>query len=114
MSTGNAAPKAGNNEAPEVSQRFRGYSEALTEARLRQDPDLAVACHFTMESAQASVETLLARDVAFDGIVAASDVIALGALRALQKAGRDVPGDVSVVGYDDVPFARFSRPRDRA
>jgi DNA-binding LacI/PurR family transcriptional regulator len=69
-----------------------------------------VPAHFEIESAEASVDALLARRVAFDGIVAASDMIALGAIRALTRAGRNVPADVSVVGYDDVPFARYSRP----
>jgi DNA-binding LacI/PurR family transcriptional regulator len=100
----------GNNEAPEVSLRFRGYCEALEQAGIGVDDSLVAPSHFTMESAQASVDALVARGVAFDGIVAASDLIALGAIRALQQAGRDVPRDVSVVGYDDVPFARYSRP----
>ena len=100
----------GNTEAPEVSQRVRGYFEALEQAGLEQDPDLVVASHFTLESAEASVDALLARGSKFDAVAAASDVIAFGAMRALQRAGRDVPADVSVVGYDDVPFARYSRP----
>ena len=66
--------------------------------------------HFTVESAEATVDALLARAPGIDGIVAASDLIALGAIRALLHAGVRVPEDVSVVGYDDVPFARFSRP----
>jgi DNA-binding LacI/PurR family transcriptional regulator len=44
------------------------------------------------------------------GIICGSDVLALGAIRAVRRAGLRVPGDVSVVGYDDVPFARYSRP----
>ncbi len=43
-------------------------------------------------------------------MVAASDLIALGAIRALKHAGLSVPGDVSVVGFDNVPFARYSSP----
>jgi DNA-binding LacI/PurR family transcriptional regulator len=100
----------GDTEAPEVSQRVRGYSEGLEQAGLPQDPELMVPAHFTVESAEASVDALIARGVAFDGIVAASDLIALGAIRALLHAGRRVPEDVSVIGYDDVPFARYSRP----
>jgi DNA-binding LacI/PurR family transcriptional regulator len=100
----------GDTEAPEVSQRVRGYSEALEQAGLAPDPALMVPAHFTVESAEASVDALLARGIRFDGIVAASDLIALGAVRALLHAGVKVPEDVSVVGYDDVPFARYSRP----
>ena len=100
----------GDTEAPEVQQRVRGYTEALDQAGLDPDPALMVPAHFTVESAEASVDALLARGLEFDGIFAASDLIALGAIRALLHARRRVPEDVSVVGYDDVPFARYSRP----
>lgn len=100
----------GDTEAPEVAQRFRGYQDALEQAGLALDAELVVPARFTVELAKAPVDALIARGVAFDGIVAASDLIALGAVRALLGAGRSVPGDVSVIGYDDVPFARYSRP----
>ena len=100
----------GDTEAPEVGQRVRGYVEALEQSGLAVDEALMVPAHFTVESAEASVDAMIGRGLAFDGIVAASDLIALGAIRSLQRAGRRVPEDVSVVGYDDVPFARYSRP----
>jgi DNA-binding LacI/PurR family transcriptional regulator len=100
----------GDTEAPEVQQRVRGYVEALEQAGLDQDPELLVPAHFTVESSEGSVDALIARGVRFDGMVAASDLIALGAIRALLHAGLRVPEDVSVIGYDDVPFARYSRP----
>ena len=99
----------GDTEAPEVQQRVRGYLEGLEQAGIAHDPGLLVPAHFTVESSEASVDALLARGIPFDGIVAASDLIALGAIRALLHAGIDVPGQVSVIGYDDVPFARYSR-----
>ena len=100
----------GDTEAPEVQQRLRGYVEAIEQAGLAQDKALMVPAHFTVESSEASVDALIARGEHFDGIVAASDLIALGAIRSLLHHGRRVPEDVSVVGYDDVPFARYSRP----
>jgi len=100
----------GDAEAPEVAQRVRGYGEALEQAGLDAPAELMVPAHFTVESAEAAVDALIARGTRFDGIVAASDLIALGAVRSLIRAGRSVPEDVSVIGYDDVPFARYSRP----
>ncbi len=100
----------GDSEAPEVMQRLRGYRHGLDVMGMAQDPDLIVPAHFELESAEASVDALLASGTPFDGIVAASDMIALGAIRALGRAGLRVPQDVSVVGYDDVPFARYSSP----
>ncbi|WP_199792362.1 LacI family DNA-binding transcriptional regulator [Allosphingosinicella vermicomposti] len=100
----------GDSEAPEVQQRLRGYFEALDQSGIAHDPALLVPAHFTVESGEATMDSLLARGIAFDGVVAASDLIALGAIRSLLHHGRTVPEDVSVVGYDDVPFARYSRP----
>ena len=100
----------GDTEAPEAMQRYQGYLEGLGQAGLAADPQLAVPAHFEAEAGEAAVDALLARRIAFDGIVAASDLIALGAIRALLRVGRTVPGDVSVVGYDDISFARYMRP----
>jgi DNA-binding LacI/PurR family transcriptional regulator len=100
----------GDIDDPEPGQRQRGYLEALQIAGLPVDSDLITPSHFEIEAAEAAIDMLLDRRIAFDGVVAASDQLALGAMRALHLAGRRVPEDVSVVGYDDIPFARFSRP----
>lgn len=100
----------GDLDPPEAMQRHRGYQDALNQSGLEVDADLIVAAHFEVESAEAAVDALIRRGVAFDGVVAASDQIALGAVRALLHAGIDVPGQVSVIGFDNVPFSRYSRP----
>jgi DNA-binding LacI/PurR family transcriptional regulator len=100
----------GDTEAPEATQRFRGYREALEGFGLASDDGLVVPAHFEVESAETATHALIQTGAAFDGIVAASDQIALGAVRALERAGRCVPGDASVVGYDNVPFSRYARP----
>ena len=100
----------GDLDPPESMQRHRGYLDALAQAGLAVEPDLIVSAHFEVESAEATVDALIRRGVAFDGVVAASDQIALGAVRALLHAGIDVPGQVSVIGFDNVPFSRYSRP----
>jgi len=95
---------------PEAMQRRQGYLEALREAGLAAEPALDVQVHFELESGEAAVDRLLRRNVPFDAIFASSDLIALGAIRALKRAGRAVPGDVSVVGYDDMLLSRLSTP----
>ena len=100
----------GDTEAPEAMQRYQGYLRGLAHAGLRADPQLIVPSHFESEAAEAAIDALLARQLTFDGIVAASDLIALGAIRALHHAGISVPGSVSVVGYDDVQLARHMHP----
>lgn len=95
---------------PEAEQRRLGYLEALAENGIEADPKLVAQVEFELESAEAAITRLLRRGVSFDGIVAASDLIALGAIRALRRAGLSVPSDVSVVGYDDMLLSRLSTP----
>jgi DNA-binding LacI/PurR family transcriptional regulator len=100
----------GDIDDPEPMQRHRGYLDALAQSGLVVDPALIVPAHFEVESAEAAVDALIHHGVDFDGVVAASDLIALGAIRALQHAGRKVPRDVSVMGFDNVRFARYASP----
>jgi DNA-binding LacI/PurR family transcriptional regulator len=95
---------------PEALQRKAGYLEALKESGLEADPALISPVDFELESAEAAVGALVRRKVAFDAIFASSDLIALGAIRALRRAGMRVPEDVSVVGYDDMLLSRLSTP----
>jgi DNA-binding LacI/PurR family transcriptional regulator len=91
-------------------QRLRGYSEALAQAGIAADPELIAPAHWEPESAEASVDALIHQGVSFDAIFAASDLIALGAIRALRHAGIAVPRDVSIVGYDDLMLSRYASP----
>ncbi len=100
----------GDIDDPEPMQRYRGYLDALAQAGFAADPALTVPAHFEVESAEAAIDALIHHDVRFDGVVAASDLIALGAIRALHQAGRVVPRDVSVIGFDNVRFARYATP----
>jgi DNA-binding LacI/PurR family transcriptional regulator len=95
---------------PEATQRYRGYTEALQEAGIRIDDALIGRVEFEAESAESAVDVLIQRKIPFDGIVAASDLIALGGIRALHRAGLVVPRDVSVVGYDNNLLSRLSTP----
>ncbi len=97
-------------DAPEATLRFEGYKKGLAEAGLPFDPALVVPTPYTMEEAQEAVSAFLATGVAFDGVFAFSDVIALAAVGALHAAGKTVPGDVAVVGFDDIVLARHSNP----
>lgn len=101
----------GATALPEIEMRLRGYVTALERAGIPVDETLIQPAHFTDDTALAAVQSLIARGVEFDGIFAASDVIALGALRALQTGGVNVPKDVSVIGFDDLELAEHSHPR---
>jgi DNA-binding LacI/PurR family transcriptional regulator len=94
----------------EGEQRRTGYLAALNAADIEADPNLYLPVHFELESGEAAIARFIRRKVPFDGIVAASDLLALGAIRSLKLAGLSVPKDVSVVGYDDMLLARLSTP----
>ncbi|NJO13703.1 MAG: LacI family transcriptional regulator [Rhizobiales bacterium] len=101
----------GDTEAPEAEQRFRGYRQAHEQAGLALDDDLIVPAHFEVHSGEAAVRSAIARGLRFDAVFAASDLIAIGAIRALTRSGIRVPEDVSVVGYDNIPAARLVTPQ---
>jgi DNA-binding LacI/PurR family transcriptional regulator len=95
---------------PEFFDRYRGYERALREAHVATSSALQVDAINLEESGSQAVAELHARGVEFDAIVAASDLIAIGALRTLQESGVDVPRQVAVVGFDDIPAASLTTP----
>jgi DNA-binding LacI/PurR family transcriptional regulator len=100
----------GDINLPEAAQRHAGYCAAFEEAGLHADPQLLVPSGFDAEHALEAASGLIESGVAFDAIFAASDVIAISAIRALGAAGRQVPNDVAVVGFDDIQLASYSNP----
>ncbi|ROQ18318.1 LacI family transcriptional regulator [Marinimicrobium koreense] len=94
---------------PEIQGRFQGYFDALTEAGLSSQ-EHHVQAAFSIESGYQHVVDLLEEGLDFDGIFAASDNIAMGAIKALQEKGIRVPDDVAVVGFDDIPIAPYFNP----
>ncbi len=95
---------------PEFFDRFRGYERALMEAKATTSSALQVDAINLEESGFNAVNELRARGVEFDAIVGASDLIAMGALRALQESSIDVPRQVAVAGFDDIPAASLTNP----
>ncbi|MGQ7296629.1 LacI family DNA-binding transcriptional regulator [Quadrisphaera sp. KR29] len=92
-------------------QRTAGYRAALDAAGLPFDAELVPPCgDWSRADGHATTARLLRERPDTDAVFAANDELALGALAALREAGRSVPADVSVVGVDDVPEARFSWP----
>jgi len=91
--------------------RLDGYREALADAGVPYDESLIseVGGWYRLEGAQA-MHKLLASGVKFDGVVAFSDVIALGAMRVMQEAGIRIPEDVAVIGFDDIDETRYTLP----
>jgi LacI family transcriptional regulator len=73
-------------------------------------PAMTVDGDFTFDGGRSEVARLLDAGVEFDAVFAHNDLSAAGAMRALRAAGRDIPADVAVVGFDDVPLASHLDP----
>jgi len=100
----------GDTSLPEVAHRYEGYCQALAQAGLKANPALTRPTAFLADSAREAIAQLRAQRLAFDAIFACSDLIAMTAISALRDLGLAVPGDVSVVGYDDVVLAAHFHP----
>jgi LacI family transcriptional regulator len=90
--------------------RLEGYKSALQKAGLQFDPKLVVDSDFKESGGASAMVTLLAADPKLDAVFVANDVMAFGAMRALRSAGRRVPDDVAVVGFDDIPASAMTHP----
>jgi DNA-binding LacI/PurR family transcriptional regulator len=96
--------------SPEFLDRYRGHKAALKDAGLDISTGRHVDAISTEQSGHDATVRLIRRAIGFDAIVCASDLIAIGAIRALVEAGLRVPQDVAVTGFDDILAARFVNP----
>ncbi|GAA1984968.1 LacI family DNA-binding transcriptional regulator [Kitasatospora viridis] len=90
--------------------RLAGYREALAEQDMAFREELVGYADFTERGGRAAMTELLARAPELDAVFCASDVMAAGALQVLRAAGRRVPQDVALVGFDDSIVARHTDP----
>ncbi len=93
---------------PEFEARFHGVADALAAAGL--PPPLQADAITTEEAGANATHALIEGGAGFDAIVAASDLIAIGAMRALADRDLKVPEDIAVTGFDDIPAAASTRP----
>lgn len=93
-------------------RRMRGCRRACGDLGLDFDPAIqGEACRYSLAGGYEAAKSLLERCPGLTALFAASDVMALGALRALQDMGRRVPEDVSVVGFDGIAITSYVNPR---
>lgn len=90
--------------------RERGYRAALEANNIPFDPVLVGTGGFNEDEAQIAMQEMLVDGVEFDAVFGGDDDTAAGAISALTQAGKRVPQDVAVVGFDDLPIARYLRP----
>jgi len=99
---------AGPADASSATERVRGFRNAIAEAGLPAQPVVEADFHFS--GGREATARLLERGADFTALFAANDLMAAGAVRELHSRGISVPGDVSVIGFDDAPLAEMISP----
>src|SRR5947209_7135235 len=90
--------------------RLAGYRDALHEVGITAPHQLIANGDFTLTGGHDAMQRLLSVADDVDGVFAASDLMAIGAIQAIEASGRRVPHDVAVIGFDDIPAAQISQP----
>ena len=101
---------AGPPSSPISVDREQGFRAALQRAKLPAQSAPVAAGDFSIESGERAVELLISQGKPFTAVFCSNDEMAIGAMRALISHGLRVPEDVSVVGFDDIRFARYTSP----
>ena len=100
----------GANEFPHTRIRENAYRAALEENGMTFDPRLLLQGDFTPISGSSTVRNLLSKGIPIDGVFAANDQMAIGAIKALHSCGYRIPEDCKVVGFDDLPASSLITP----
>ena len=100
----------GTLDLTSAMDRLEGYRDALRAAGRPLDPALEVDGEYRSLTAVQAMNTLLERRPALDAVFVASDSMAIAAMQAIKEAGRRIPDDIAVIGFDDLPTASESRP----
>lgn len=99
----------GDPSIPEIQLRCEGYELALKASRTAASANV-LAAHMTADGAYQAMRDFIAKGQDFDAVFAATDVIAISAMRAIAAAGLAIPRDVAVVGFDDITIASHVHP----
>lgn len=96
--------------------RKEGYIKALRDNKIKVDNSLIIpmncdADSYSMKAGYLTMQEALAKKLDFSAVFAVSDAVAIGACRALVDAGKSIPGDVSVAGFDGIDNAKYYSPR---
>lgn len=101
---------AGPPASPLTIERMAGYREALKNHGLQFDESLIAEGDYSLEAGETGVQLLLSREKAPTAVFCFNDEMAFGAMRGIKRAGLGVPQDISVAGFDDLPFSKYMEP----
>jgi len=100
----------GSENHPDAIERYEGYKKALAEAGIDFDPKLVATGDWHEEGGLRATRELLGSKTRFTALFCVNDQTAYGACLALYRKGLSVPGDVSVIGFDDLPSSAYRLP----
>ena len=92
----------------EIQDRFDGYETALHDAGRTVDQNLLAYGNYSHDSGVKAMKQLLEQSPNLDAVFANSDLMAIGAIKAIQESGRRVPEDIAIVGYDDLSISGYN------
>ena len=92
----------------EVQNRFKGYETALHAVGCEVNPNLVANGDYSHASGITAMKQLLEKSPDIDAVFVNSDLMAIGAIKTIQNSGKRVPGDVAVIGYDDLSIASYN------
>ncbi|WP_420800601.1 substrate-binding domain-containing protein [Polycladidibacter stylochi] len=98
---------------PRSNERYRGYREAMTTAGQEIDPNLYASETLSVAGGYRAMQAILLRFAPPhhpQAVFAFNDLMAIGAYRAINEAGLEIPKDISVIGYDDIEYASYMSP----
>ena len=94
----------------DARSRLSGYRKAIEEAGVEYDESLIIESDYSEEGGKSAIKRLQRRDASYSAIFAQNDNMAIGAMALLKSEGISVPGNISIVGYDDILMARYVEP----
>lgn len=100
----------GPQGSPLTRERIAGYEDALKAAGVAPDPELLCRGNFTLQAGYDAADQLLGCSDRPTAIFCENDEMAIGAIQRIRQSGLRVPQDISVAGFDDIPFAAFCDP----
>lgn len=102
----------GSTHYRNMRQRVEGFKETLANRSIKIDPALFIASDLTIEGGYQSAKALISpiKERRVTAVFCTNDLIAFGAYQAFKEAGLEIPGDVSVVGFDDIEFSKYLSP----
>jgi len=96
--------------SPEFSERYQGFIDALQTAGIAASAVPHVDANYTESAGDTAAQWLLQHHKEIDAIFCASDLIAIGVMQAIKRAGLRIPEDIAVMGFDNIPVASFATP----